>query len=198
MEIPFVRQAGGGACYQAGLAMILGYFFPQEKFTPADLDRLTHHRPGYWTFEAQLLAPLLDRKLKVELHASTPYGKLTPDLAAKRYGPAAAGKLDFQALAWARSFLKPGVFFEQELEWKTVAEKFRQGWVTFICVNEDVLVKQNLGVFLGHGLILTGLSNSQARVHDPARADNMTYPQKQLAAAFRSPGTDRACLFVKR
>jgi len=198
MEIPFVRQAGGGACYQAGLAMILKYFFPQEKFTPADLDRMTHHRPGYWTFEAQFLAPLLERKLQVELHAATPYDQLTPALAAKRYGKAAAGKLDFQALAWAKSYLSPDTFFPRALAWKELLERFRSGWVTFFCVNEDVLVKQNLGVFLGHGLVLTGLAQNQARVHDPARADNMLYPLAQLEAAFLSPGTDRACLFVKR
>ncbi len=193
-----MHQAGGGSCYQACLAMILGYFFPQEKFSPADLDRPTHHRPGSWTFEAQLLAPLADHHLKVELHATTPYDKLTPELAAKRYGQAVAQKLDFQALAWAKSYLQPGVFFQHPIEWKELLKRFRQGWVTFLCVNEDVLVKQNLGVFLGHGLVLTGLSKAQARVHDPARADNMLYPLPQLEAAFTSPGTDRACLFIKR
>jgi len=178
--------------------MILRYFFPNQELSFADLDRLTHHRPGSWTFEAQLLPALMDRKLKAELHATTPYAQLTPELAEKRYGKAAAQKLDFQALSWAKNFLKPGIFFQHAMEWRDLLKKFREGWATFFCVNEDVLVKQNLKVFIGHGLILTGLSNSQARVHDPARADNMLYPLPQLEAAFISPGADRACLLVKR
>jgi len=198
MDIPYVHQAGGDDCYQACLAMVLKHFFPKEEFPRAELNRLTHHRPGYWTMEAQLLPPLLERKLQVELHASTPYSELTPELAEKRYGKLGAQKLDFQALAWSRQFLKPGLFFQHEIEWKELVEKFRQGWATIFCVNEDVLVKQNLGRFIGHGLVLTGASDSQARVHDPARTAQMLYPLDHLAAAFTSSGTDRAGLLVKR
>jgi len=198
MDIPYVHQAGGDDCYQACLAMVLKHFFPKEEFPLAELNRLTHHRPGYWTLEAQLLPPLLERKLKVELHASTPYSELTPELAAKRYGPAGAKKLDFQALAWSRPFLKPGLFFQHEIKWKELVAKFQQGWATIFCVNEDVLVKQNLGRFIGHGLVLTGVSSSQARVHDPARSAGMLYPLDRLAAAFASPGTDHAGLFIKK
>jgi len=196
--IPYVHQPGGGYCYQAGLAMVLRYFFPGEKTAFRELDRLTHHRPGSWTFEAQLLPALLDRGLRVELHATTPYAELTPGLAEKRYGKEAAARLDFRALAWAREFLQPGVFFQHGLEWKDAAENFRAGGTIFFCVNEDVLVGQNLGKFIGHGLVLTGLSTDQARVHDPARYENMPYPQTRLAAAFTSPGTDRACILIRR
>lgn len=198
MNLPYFHQSASDDCYQACLAMILKFFFPQEDFPAPRLNSLTRHRPGYWTLEAQLVPALLERQLQVELHASTPYAELTPELAARRYGPVGAGKIDFQALAWAREVLTPGVFFPHEMEWNELASRFRQGWAVMFCVNEEVLMRQNRGRFLGHGLVLTGVSETHARVHDPARQENMLYPQRLLAAAFGSPGTDHAVLLVKR
>ncbi len=196
VPIPFYAQRSGNDCYQACLKMILRHFFPEQEYDWYKLDFITRHKPRYWTFEAQLLPALIERGLDVKLFATTPYQELNREIALKRYGVRGSQMIDFKALEWAVPKLNDKSFEKTKLSFDKVEAYFRQGFVVMLCIDQSQLWAGNK--FSGHGVILTGLSQREATIHDPARGPGMKVERKRLVRAWNAKGTDNAVILVRK
>ncbi len=196
-EVPYIRQTPDSNCYQACLLMMLNKFFPHEQLTLRQMDKLTGRKPNHWTFEAQLVPPLLERGLEVRLFATTEYDKISPDYVAQRYGRHVAPLIDYGSVRRASGFLTPDVYSKEELSWKQVEKYFRKGYLTMLCVEENALRTGKAGLFQGHGVMLVGISGDKAFIHDPRRGPKLEVSKENLIKAWQVKGTDRAVLFVR-
>jgi hypothetical protein len=196
-EVPYVRQGRDSNCYQACLMMMLKKFFPEEKYTSRDMDRLTRRKPNHWTFEAQLVPALLEKGLEVKLFATTEYNKISPEYVSRNYGAHVAPLIDYGAVRWARGHLKPEFYSRKALSWAEVERYFRQGYLAMLCVEENALWKGAPGRFSGHAVLVVGVSGESVYIHDPKRGPNLAVPEANLVRAWEANGTDRAVLFVR-
>jgi hypothetical protein len=196
-DVPYYRQGQDSNCYQACLLMILKNFFPEENYILRDMDKLTGRKPSHWTFEAQLVPPLLDKGLDVRLFATTDYEKINEEYVSRRYGQHVVSLIDYGAVRRAAARLTPAVHSRRRLEWKDVEELFRNGWLTMLCVDENALWTGEAGRFSGHALMLVGISGHTVYIHDPRKGPNLSLPKKNLVKAWQVEGTDTAVLFVK-
>lgn len=197
-EVPYIRQLGDSNCYQACLLMMLRKHFPSEQLTLRQMDRLTGRKPNHWTFEAQLVPPLLERGLEVRLFATTEYDKISPDYVEKKYGRHVAPLIDYGSVRRAAGHLKPEIFSQTALEWKEVERYFREGWLTMLCVDENALKTGKAGLFSGHAVMLVGISGDRAFIHDPRRGPELEVARENLITAWQTKGTDQAALFVRQ
>jgi hypothetical protein len=196
-DVPYYRQGQDSNCYQACLLMILKNFFPEENYTLRQMDKLTGRKPNHWTFEAQLVPPLLDKGLDVRLFATTDYEKISAEYVSRKYGQHVDTLIDYDSVRRAAARLNPAVHSRKRLEWNDVEELFRKDWLTMLCVDENALWTGKPGRFQGHALMLVGISGETVFIHDPRKGPNLSLPKKNLVKAWQVEGTDGAVLFVK-
>ncbi len=76
-------------CHQAGMKMVLGFFFPEEEHTWEDLEKITGKRPGKWTWPTQGWLYLAKRELEVTYYGTFNYREFVlkgGDYLVERYG----------------------------------------------------------------------------------------------------------------
>lgn len=79
-KIPFYGNTPDNThCNQAGMKMILGYYFPNEEYSWESLDKITGKKPDKWTWPMKGWLYLAERGLEVEYYGTFNYSEFIKD-----------------------------------------------------------------------------------------------------------------------
>ena len=175
-DVPFVGndENPSDKCVPAVVAMALGYFMPEQKFTMSEVERMCGYVPGKGTWKTQLLLSLnelgfLTRWIEDFDHhkfAADPEGYLTTIL-------------DKEALDWQiknsdlpleadrmKQYLDKGLPLEQRKGTRQdIKDLLNGGWLVMLEVNENVIA--GTPGYLGHVVLVIGYDDKNVTIHNP-------------------------------
>ena len=175
-EIPFFKNTPSDThCLQAALKMLLAYYFPDRRFSWRQLDEITGHKDGQWSFPYKMYVWLAAQGVQVEHVERFPIRRFAREgvgfLKAywspenfkqqKRYADFSAGQRD------ARAAIKdPRVTFRYRNGTVEVLRTYwTAGYTAIVRVNPFTLRgEEGLG---SHVVVVTAVHTHTITVHDP-------------------------------
>ena len=176
LKVPFVGNAENPSdrCVPAVLAMVLGYFMPERKFTKPELEQMCGYVPGKGTWKAQMMLNLADLGFQTKwiedfdnpAFVKDPVGYL-------------ATILDKEALDWQinnsdlpkeaeriKQYMDKGLPLEQRKGTRRdIKDLLDGGWLVMLDVNENVIA--GVPGYLGHDILVIGYDDKNVTIHNP-------------------------------
>jgi hypothetical protein len=176
MNIPFYPNTKDDThCMQAALKMVLSGFFPTEEYSFKELDRITGHIDGKWTYPYKMYNWLADKGLQVrhiELFDVNKFAKEGEKFLKELWNPEVykiqSKYSDFrQAQEDARQALESGkVSFEYDAGTiSKIQELFMGGYTVLVRVNPFTL--RNVNGDGSHVIVVTNVEKYTITLHDP-------------------------------
>lgn len=209
LHIPFYKNLQDDShCFQACLKMLLKYTFPEEKYSYAELDALTSHGPGHWTWNTAGLLFLAKKGFEgvnienFDYRQFAEFGKeylrmiWTEDIfeAQKRHSDfeqerILAGK--FMKQKRIRHIRRPTTFSEIE-------KYFREGYIVLVTLN--ALAFEEREGYSPHIILLTHIDRDSVTFHDPGLPPHAgrRVSRKLFQKALYSPYKEIASLIALR
>jgi hypothetical protein len=201
LKIPFVENPGK-QCGQACMAMALKYYFPDKEFTIGQINLMIRRQEGKWTFPQQNAVALDELGLSVKAYSSIdiPVGR---DNIIKSFRQSfgrdydeVIRNIDLETHEYFSKIAKEKKLFEvRRHSIEDIAEYIKRGCVVIACVDSHVLYGRK-GSFVGHAVIVTGMSRYSVWINDPDRGSDMKYPKDLFEKAYKVPETDDDILVV--
>lgn len=199
-HIPFYKNLQDDShCFQACLKMLLKYTFPEERYSYAELDALTLHRSGQWTWNTAGLLFLAKKGFEGVSIENFDYKQFA------EFGE------EYLRMIWTEDIFetqKQHSDFEQErvLARKFMGQKrirhmrrpttfseiekyFREGYIVLVTLNP--LVFEKLEGYARHIVLLTHIDRDSVTFHDPGlpphagRQVSRTLFQKALYSPYK-------------
>ena len=201
LKIPFVKNPGK-QCGQACMVMALKYYFPDKEFTIEQINSLIKRKEGKWTFPQQNAVALDELGLRVKAYSSIdiPIGR---DNIIKSFRKSFGNdydevikNIDLETHEYFSNIAKEKKLFEvcrHSIE--DIGGYVNRGCVVMACVNSQVLYDRK-GLFVGHLVIIVGMSQYSVWINDPDRGSEMKYPKKLFEKAYKVPEIDDDILVV--
>ncbi|MFH1873624.1 MAG: hypothetical protein ABH859_00350 [Pseudomonadota bacterium] len=163
----------GKRCYQAALAMVLNTFRPETKVYPSDLDEVTNHTPGKWTWPTAGMLWLLDNGFELRLIEDFDYEEFArrgPDYIIDKAGPEVGeaqirNSLIDQELDYARKFAKLNLVEKRLPCFKDIRQLLAEGYLVLCNVNSAALHGQP--GYAGHFVVIFEIDDQNLTMHDP-------------------------------
>jgi len=197
-QVPFFSARSDISSTLACARMALSYFEPQKHFTVSRVAEMIYHKPGCWTFEAQLIPMLANKGHRVKLHTDTPYKKIARGEGTDRYGKDASRYICQESISWAFSNLSEKNFDSSGAGLKTALQWHEKGELIMIGVSRRILRNSPDIGYCRYNLIICGRDAEAVYVHDPCGGPYRRIPEELLEKACAVPGSDRAVLRVRR
>ena len=174
--VPFVGndENPSDRCVPAVIAMVLGYFMPERKFSMKEVEQLCGYVPGKGTWKTQLLLSLSDLGFQTIWIEDFDHHEFVED--PRRY---LATILDDDALKWQiensdldkeaarmRTYLSKDLPLEHRKGTHEDIKSFLDDeWLVMLEVNENVIA--GIPGYLGHVVLVVGYDDINVTVHNP-------------------------------
>jgi hypothetical protein len=176
LDVPFVGNPENPSdkCVPAVLAMVLGYFMPERKFTMIEVEQLCGYQTGKGTWKAQMMLSLAALGFQTKWiedfdnHAfiKDPEGYLSTILDKK--------SLDWQIknsdlpkeAERIKQYLDKGLPLEHRVGTRQDIKNFLDdSWLVMLEVNENVIA--GIEGYLGHVILVVGYDDNNVTIHNP-------------------------------
>lgn len=175
--VPFVGndENPSDKCVPAVVAMVLGYFFPKQKFTMNQAEQICGYVPGKGTWKTKLLLSLNELGLQTKWIEDFDHSMFVKD--PEGY---LATILDEEALDWQirnsnlpeeaermGQYLSKGLPLEERKGTRQDIKNFlNEGWLVMVEVNENVIA--GVPGYLGHVVLVVGYDDDvNVVIHNP-------------------------------
>ncbi len=174
MKVPFSPNTmDGKRCYQAALAMAINYFQPDSKIYPAQLDEVTNHTPGKWTWPTAGMLWLLENNYEIRLIEDFDYQEFAQrgaDYIIDKAGPEVAEaqirNSDVnQELEYAKKFAKLDLVERRLPTFDDIKNLLADDYIVMCNVNSAAL-NQRPG-YSGHFVVVFEIDEQNISMHDP-------------------------------
>ncbi len=207
-KIPFYgNTADNTHCNQAGMRMILGYYFPQEKFTWRKLEEITGKKPRKWTWPMKGWLYLAERGLDVTYYGTFDYDQFIRHGSAyllKRYGKEVGeAQIKHSNISYEREISKKLLKKVSQVKRVPTLEDIKN------FIQENCLLMCNVNYYplygkpgyAGHFVLIYGIDERYVYLQDPGLPPhpNAEIPIERFLNAWNYSGEDnRGLTVVKR
>jgi hypothetical protein len=176
LDVPFVGndENPSDKCVQAVIAMVLGYFMPERKFTMLEVEKLVGYVPGKGTWKAQLMLSLNELGFQTQWVENFDHHQFVVD--PQGY---LSTILDKEALDWQidnsdlpkeaeriQLYLDKGLPLQQRRGTRQDIKDFlSDGWLVMLEVNENIIA--GIPGYLGHVVLVVGYDDTEVAIHNP-------------------------------
>lgn len=178
-RIPFYGNTPDNThCNQAGIKMILGYYFPSEEYGWEELEEITGKKPGKWTWPMKGWSYLAERGLSVTYYGTFDYKEFINnpnDYLFARYGKeVATAQIINSDIPYEVSVSK--LMIDKISQVKKIPtiddiKSFIKDGSLILCnVNYYSLYKIN--GYSGHFVLIYGIDDSYVYIQDPGLPPN--------------------------
>ncbi len=184
------------------MVMALKYYFPDKEFTIEQMNSLIKRQEGKWTFPQQNAVALDELGLEVKAYSSIDIPDARGNII--KYFRNSFGKdydkviknIDLETHEYFSKIAKGKKLFEiRRHSIEDIGEYVKQGCVVITCVNSQILYGRK-GSFVGHSVIVVGMSRYGVWINDPDRGAEMKYPKGLFEKAYKVPEIDDDILVV--
>ncbi|PLS81331.1 hypothetical protein CYG49_02240 [Candidatus Saccharibacteria bacterium] len=210
-NVPFVGndENPSDKCVPAVMAMVLGYFMPQRKFTMQGVEELCGYVSGMGTWKAQMMLSL--DELGFQTHWIEDFDQRQFAANPKEY---LATVLDKEALDWqiensnlpleadrVKRYLAKGLPLEQRRGTRKDIQNFLDdGWLVMLEVNENAIA--GIPGYLGHVVLVIGYDETNVTIHNPdgnnGNKPNQVVTWELLEQAWKEFGNSYSIFAFKR
>jgi len=201
LKIPFVKNPGkqpGQAC----MLMALEYYFPDKEFTVEQVNSLMRRKEGEWIFPQQSAVALNELGLNAKAYSSIDIPTGRPAVInsfrgsfGKDYDKAIENS-DLENYEHFSKIAKEKRLFEvRHHSIEDIGEYVNHGCAVMARVASQVLYGRR-GPFVGHSVIVVGMSRYSVWINDPDRGSDMKYPKDLFEKAYKVPEIDDDILVV--
>ena len=201
LKVPFVKNPNG-QCMQANMLMALRYFFPDKKFSFAQINKKMRRKREKWTFPAQAAVVLRDFGLKTTAYSSK-------DIPIKREKiitcfKRAFGKdyntviknIDLDTVEYFRKRAKKERAFEvRKSSMKDFKEYLKKGYIIVPCLDSNILHNKK-GPFEGHFVTVVNMDKNNVWIHDPNDGPDIRHSSELFNKAYTIRAIDDDVLIV--
>lgn len=206
-QIPFYgNTADNTHCFQAGMKMLLGYYFPKEDFSWESLEELTGKKDGKWTWPMKGWLYLAERGLDITYYGTFDYEKFaqSPEeyLFSRTSKEVATAQIRNSDILYEASVAKELVQkINQEKRIPAIVDisnYIADGYLVFCNVNYYPLYGKE--GYSGHFVLIYGIDEEYVYLHDPGLPPNPSakIPLKNFIAAWEYSGVENKGLTVVR
>lgn len=206
-NIPFYGNTPDNThCNQAGIKMILGYYFPHEKFSWQELEDITGKKPNKWTWPMKGWLYLASRGLEVKYYGTFDYEKFVQnaeDYLLTKYGKE-VGEAQIKNSDIPHEVSVTKLLLEKIAQVKRVPnlddiEKFISQNCLLLC-NVNYYSLYNKSGYAGHFVLIYGIDNDYIYLQDPGLPPNPNakIPIEYFVEAWEYSGSENKGLTVIR
>lgn len=173
-RIPFFSNTPDNThCFQSAIRMVLKYFFPQEKYSWKELDRISAKIEGKWTWPMAGVLWLQEKELSIRVYTTFDYelfSKKGETYLIKEYGEEIANeqvshsKLT-QELGFARRYVKDIPLITKIPTIDTIRRLLIKGYILICNVNSRALARKS--GYVGHFVVVKGVDDKHIYFHNP-------------------------------
>lgn len=207
LKIPFYGNTPDNThCNQAGMKMILGYYFPKENFTWEQLEEFTGKKPGKWTWPMKGWLYLAERGLDVTYYGTFDYSAFVTDAEnylltryGKEVGEAQITNSDIPyEVSVSKSLLEKIVQEKRIPTIEDIKEFISQGCLLLCNVNYYPLYGKP--GYAGHFVLIYGIDEQFVYLQDPGLPPNPNakIPLTNFVSAWSYSGDENKGLTVIR
>lgn len=200
-NIPFYANTSDDMhCVQAALMMLLKYFYPGKTFTFEELDSLTRHRSGMFTWLGDMLLELSKMGFEIISIENLDYAKFAQE--GKGYLSSVWSEevfstqnqysdLDHEQSTAQKVITDPNIkLIQKEIEIGDIEKYFLEGY--FLLVSLNPLVLQGKEGYWSHLVVVTNITEDAVYIHDPGLPplENRRVPKTIFTKAVTKPGKE--------
>jgi len=176
LKIPFYANLkDDNHCLQACFKMILKYYFPEKNYSFKELDKLSKHVKGKWTWQGASLLVLSKMGFDIVNIENLNYKKFAKD--GDKYLKTIWSEEVFdtqnqfsdlkQEQKIAERMVKQEKFklINREVSMKDIEKYFNEGFMVAVSVNTCVFVKEDC--YTSHLVLVTNIDKKIVTFHDP-------------------------------
>lgn len=205
LNIPFYGNTPDNThCNQAGMKMILGYYFPKEKFSWEELEKITGKKEGKWTWPMKGWLYLTERGLQVTYYGTFDYQSFAENPREYLF------KRTSKEVAEAQ-IANSDIPYEVEMTKQLLGKIMQIKKVPTISDIKDFIAKTYLILcnvnyyplygksgYSGHFVLIYGIDNEYVYIQDPGLPPNPNakIPLKNFIKAWEYSGAENKGLTV--
>jgi len=201
LKIPFIRNLDN-QCMQANMLTTLRYFFPDKKFTFAQINKKMRRKRQKWTFPIQAALVLKDFGLKVKAYSSKDIATERKEIInffRKAFGEdfdTVIKNIDIETIKYFRKRAKRERVFEvRKNSIKNLERYFKKGYIVIPCIDWNVLHSKK-GPFEGHFVTIVNMDKNNVWIHDPNQGPNIKYSRELFNKAYTVQAIDDDVLVI--
>lgn len=173
-DIPFYPNTDDNThCFQAAFKMVLKYFYPKEKYSIEELDKITGKVESLWTWPTAGLIWLQEKGLKVANIDAFDYeefikkgGKYLIEEYGEEVGDEQIKNSDIeQEISLAKQFVNLVDTKKEIPEIDDIKNLLKEDNIIIVNLNSRVL--DGKGGYCGHSVVIKGLNNKEFIINDP-------------------------------
>lgn len=174
IDIPFYSNTEDNThCFQAGLRMVMKYFWPEEEYTWDELDRITAKVEGLWTWPTAGILWLLNRGMEVQMIDPADYkafvqrgGDYLIELYGKEVGEEQIKQSDIsQEQKLVEELLRKIKIVKKIPQVEDIKKLLEKDYLVACNVNACTL--DGVQGYVGHFVIVKGYQDNNLIMHDP-------------------------------
>ena len=206
-KIPFYGNTPDNThCNQAGMKMILGYYFPSETHEWKDLEKITGKKDGKWTWPMKGWLYLTERGLEVTYYGTFDYRSFANDphgyLQSRTSKEVADAQIKNSDIPYEVSIAKKiidKVTQVHKIPTITDIKDFIAKKCLLLC-NVNYFPLYNKPGYSGHFVLIYGIDDEYVYLHDPGLPSNPSamIPLKNFMNAWEYSGVENKGLTVIR
>jgi hypothetical protein len=174
-NIPFFESCDENHCFQACLKMVLAYWLPNREFSFEELDKLSGHKAGKWTWQGKTILYLIENDFEVVNIENLDYQALaekgekyltsiwTKEVfnIQKKYSDLAFEQQVAQKLIKNKKI----ILKQNEAEIEDIFDLFNKNYTILVSVNPYTI--RNEDGYASHMVVITSLDEKNIIIHDP-------------------------------
>lgn len=187
---------------QANMLMALRYFFPNKKFSFAQINKKMRRKRGKWTFTAQTAVVLKDFGLKAKAYSGKDIFTKREEIIAgfkKAFGKdyeTVIKNIDLDTVEYFHKRAKKERVFEVRKSSMNDLEKYlKKGYIVIPCVDLNTLYNKK-GSFQGHFVTIVDMNKNSIWIHEPNEGPNIKYSRKLFNKAYAVKAIDDDVLII--
>jgi len=209
LKIPFyTNMKDGNHCFQACFKMILKHYFPEKNYSFKELDKLSNHIKGKWTWQGTFLLELSKMGFEVVNIENLDYKKFAKDGA------------EYLKTIWSEDVFNTQDQFSDlkqeqkiaqrmveenklkliniEVSLKDVEKYFNEGFMVVVSVNPCIFERRKC--YSSHLVLITNISKDTITFHDPGLppVENNKVSKKLFEKAMTKPWKEDTNLIAVR
>jgi len=191
LVVPFIKSRGH-ECGQTCMAMMIKYFQPDFEPDFDELNQIIHHKNGYYTFPPQDAILLNYHGIRAKAFSSEIYPTTDeePGVFNRWFGDefeTQMKRINIDSYNWmCHQIRKLNLLEIRKISIEDMLEMTSKGCLVHFVLDWNRL-KNRVGVYQGHGVLITGFEGNKVFIHDPDGGPYLQYPKETLAYAYSHP-----------
>jgi hypothetical protein len=174
-KIPFFESKDNNHCFQYCLKMVLAYWLPDKKFSLKELDKITGHVWGKWTWQGQAILHLIDNGFEIVNIENLDYESFSRE--GESYLRSIWDKETFSVQKKYSNLTKERKvaklltqsnkvnLINKEVTIKDITNLIKKGYLVLVSINPYALRKEE--GYSSHLVVITKLLKNSVVFHDP-------------------------------